>query len=394
VLSVDKNFAGVSSELIDAFNFIKEGFLKVLNIVGARPNFMKMAPIIEAMNKYPEQIQHLLVHTGQHYDEKMSKAFFDDLGIPKPDINLEVGSGSHAEQTARIMVAFEKVCLQEKPDLVIVVGDVNSTMACTITAKKLGIRVAHVEAGLRSRDMGMPEEINRLCTDVLCDYLFTTDYLADENLRAEGVAAEKIFFVGNVMIDTLLKHRVMASGLDIGKRLGLKPGRYATLTMHRPSNVDDKATLQGILEALKEISGEFPIIFPIHPRTRKMAEQFGLSHYFNQSDKVQGIWLTEPLGYLDFLHLNMHARMVLTDSGGLQEETTVLGVPCITMRHNTERPITCEIGSNVLVGNDGKKILAAARKVLAGDAPKGQIPEKWDGHAAERIVEVLLEKQR
>jgi UDP-N-acetylglucosamine 2-epimerase (non-hydrolysing) len=366
--------------------------LKIINIVGARPNFMKMAPIIEAMNRYPEQIQHLLVHTGQHYDEKMSKAFFDDLGMPKPDINLDVGSGSHAEQTARIMVEFEKVCMRERPDLVIVVGDVNSTMACTITAKKLGIRVAHVEAGLRSRDMGMPEEINRLCTDVLCDYLFTTDYMADENLRAEGVAEDKIFFVGNVMIDTLLKHRAMASGLDVGKRLGLKPGQYATLTMHRPSNVDDKATLQGILQTLKEISGELPIIFPIHPRTRKMAEQFGLSHYFNQRDKVQGIWLTEPLGYLDFLHLNMHARMVLTDSGGLQEETTVLGVPCITMRHNTERPITCEIGSNVIVGNDPAMILAAARKVLNGGASKGQVPEKWDGKAAERIVEVLLEK--
>jgi UDP-N-acetylglucosamine 2-epimerase (non-hydrolysing) len=351
---------------------------------------MKMAPIIEAMNRYPEQIRHLLVHTGQHYDEKMSKSFFDDLGMPKPDINLEVGSGSHAEQTARIMVEFEKVCLREKPDLVIVVGDVNSTMACTITAKKLGIRVAHVEAGLRSRDMAMPEEINRLCTDVLCDYLFTTDHFADENLLAEGVGKEKIFFVGNVMIDTLLKHRDMASRLDIGKRLGLRAGNYATLTLHRPSNVDDKATLQGILEALREIAREIPIIFPIHPRTRKMAEQFGLSHYFTEGDEVCGIWLTEPLGYLEFLHLNMNARMVLTDSGGLQEETTVLGVPCITMRHNTERPITCEIGSNVIVGNDREKILTAARKVLMGDVMSGQTPEKWDGHAAERIVEILL----
>lgn len=364
--------------------------MKIINIVGARPNFMKMAPIIEAMNKYPQRIEHLLVHTGQHYDEKMSKAFFDDLGMPKPDINLEVGSGSHAEQTGRIMVEFEKICLQEKPDLVIVVGDVNSTMACTITAKKLGIRVAHVEAGLRSRDMGMPEEINRLCTDVLCDYLFTTDEFANENLRAEGVAEDKIFFVGNVMIDSLLKHRDMASRLDFCHRLGLKPGRYATLTMHRPSNVDDKAILQGILQALKEISLELPIIFPIHPRTRKMAEQFGLSHYFNQSDRIEGIWLTEPLGYLEFLHLNMNAAMVLTDSGGLQEETTVLGVPCITMRHNTERPITCEIGSNILVGNDKAKILEAARKVLDGDLLKGKVPEKWDGRAAERIVAILL----
>lgn len=368
--------------------------MKILNIVGARPNFMKMAPIIEAMNKYPEQIQHLLVHTGQHYDEKMSKAFFDDLGMPKPDINLEVGSGSHAEQTARIMVEFEKICLQEKPDLVIVVGDVNSTMACTITAKKLGIRVAHVEAGLRSRDMGMPEEINRLCTDVLCDYLFTTDEFANENLRAEGVAEEKIFFVGNVMIDTLLKHRAMASQLDVRKRLGVDPSRYATLTMHRPSNVDDKATLQGILEALQEISRELPIIFPIHPRTRKMADQFGLSHFFNQGDTVEGIWLTEPLGYLEFLHLNMNATMVLTDSGGLQEETTVLGVPCITMRHNTERPITCEIGSNILVGNDKTKILEAARKVLDGDSLKGKVPEKWDGRAAERIVDILRASEK
>lgn len=351
---------------------------------------MKMAPIIDAMKRYPKQIQPILVHTGQHYDEKLSKAFFDDLGMPKPDINLEVGSGSHAEQTAKIMLEFEKVCLREQPDLVLVVGDVNSTMACTITAKKLGIQVAHVEAGLRSRDMTMPEEINRLCTDVLCDYLFTTDYIADANLRAEGVAADKIFFVGNVMIDTLLKHREMASRLDTSNRLGVEPGQYATLTMHRPSNVDNEMILRGILEALKEISAELPIIFPVHPRTRKMAEQFDLAHYFNSGDKVQGIWLIEPLGYLEFLHLNMNARMVLTDSGGLQEETTVLGVPCITMRNNTERHITCEIGSNVLVGNAKDNILAAVRRILDDSTTRGQVPEKWDGHAAERIVEVLL----
>lgn len=365
--------------------------MKILNIVGARPNFMKMAPIIEAMNKYPAQIEHLLVHTGQHYDEKMSKAFFDDLGIPKPDIDLEVGSGSHAEQTAKIMVMFEKVCLQEKPDLVIVVGDVNSTMACTITAKKLGIKVAHVEAGLRSRDMGMPEEINRLCTDVLCDYLFITDHYADDNLRAEGVAGEKIIFVGNVMIDTLLKHKAMASQLDVLTKLGLEKKSYATLTMHRPSNVDDKDTLEEILKALKAISKNVPIIFPIHPRTRKMVGAFGLSHYLNEGKSVSGIWLTEPLGYLEFLHLNMHARLVLTDSGGLQEETTVLGVPCITMRHNTERPITCEIGTNVIVGNSGKKILTAAEAVLNNRVSAGSIPEKWDGKSADRIVNWLLE---
>jgi len=364
--------------------------LKIINVVGARPNFMKMAPIIEAMNKYPEKIKHLLVHTGQHYDQKMSKAFFDDLGMPKPDIDLGVGSGSQAEQTGRIMIAFEKVCEIEQPDMVIVVGDVNSTMACTITAKKLGIRVAHVEAGLRSRDMGMPEEINRLCTDVLCDHLYTTDRIADKNLKQEGVAEEKIHFVGNVMIDTLLKHKEMAAQLDLCKQLGLTPGGYATLTLHRPSNVDNKEILQGILGALSEISKELPILFPIHPRTRKMVEQFGLGDYFHEGERVEGIWLTEPLGYLEFLHLNMQARLVLTDSGGLQEETTVLGVPCLTMRNNTERPITCEVGTNVMVGNRPEAILAAARKILNGQLKAGRIPEKWDGHAAERIVAHIL----
>ncbi len=352
---------------------------------------MKMAPIIEAMNTYPDAIEHLLVHTGQHYDEKMSKAFFDDLGIPKPDIDLGVGSGSHAEQTGKVMVEFEKVCLREKPDLAIVVGDVNSTMACTITAKKLGIKVAHVEAGLRSRDMGMPEEINRLCTDVLCDYLFTTDHFADENLRAEGVADEKIVFVGNVMIDTLLKHRRMAESLDVMGKMGLEKGKYAMLTMHRPSNVDDKSILQGILEALHTIGEALPIIFPIHPRTRKMVQQFGLEHFFTEGGKARGIWLTEPLGYLEFLHLNMHAKMVLTDSGGIQEETTVLGVPCITMRHNTERPVTCEVGTNVIVGNDPARILAAGEAVMSGEWRSGEIPEKWDGRAAQRIVEWLVQ---
>jgi UDP-N-acetylglucosamine 2-epimerase (non-hydrolysing) len=367
--------------------------LKIINVVGARPNFMKMAPIIEAMNRYPAVFDHRLVHTGQHYDEKMSRAFFNDLGMPRPDIDLGVGSGTHAEQTARIMVEFEKVCLAEKPDLVIVVGDVNSTMACTITAKKLGVKVAHVEAGLRSRDMDMPEEINRLCTDVLCDYLFTTDHFANENLLAEGVCADKIFFVGNVMIDTLHKHLEMAGKLDLIERSGLKKGEYATLTLHRPSNVDHRNTLQGILEALQQISNEVPIIFPIHPRTKKMSREFGLEHFFTTGEKVEGIWLTEPLGYLEFLHLNMHAKMVLTDSGGIQEETTVLGVPCITMRHNTERPITCEVGTNVIVGSDKEKILAAAADIIKGKKTAGTCPELWDGHAAERIVQTLLEYQ-
>ena len=364
--------------------------MKIINVVGARPNFMKMAPLIEAMNRYPEQIEHLLVHTGQHYDRKMSQAFFDDLGMPVPDIDLGIGSGSHAEQTGRIMIAFEKVCLEQQSDLVVVVGDVNSTMACTITAKKLGIKVAHVEAGLRSRDMTMPEEINRLCTDVLCDYLFTTDRIADRNLAGEGVPPERIFFVGNVMIDTLLKHRDMAAKLALLQEYGLQPDGYATLTLHRPSNVDDPVILKGILDALSEIAREIPIIFPIHPRTLKMAEQFGLSRYFSTGPKVEGIWVTEPRGYLEFLHLNMHAKLVLTDSGGLQEETTVLGIPCITLRHNTERPITCEVGTNIRVGNDPAAILAAARPILAGQKVSGRVPELWDGHAAERIVEVLL----
>ena len=351
---------------------------------------MKIAPIIESMNRHRGRIDQMLVHTGQHYDQKMSKAFFEDLGMPKPDIDLGIGSGSHTVQTAKIMVEFEKVCIKEQPDLVVVVGDVNSTMACAITAKKLGIRVAHVEAGLRSRDMSMPEEINRLCTDVLCDYLFTTDHFANENLKNEGIPEEKIFFVGNVMIDTLIKHKKAAAKLDLADKLGLEPREYATLTLHRPSNVDDKNTFHGILKALSKIAGDLPIVFPIHPRTKKMADLFGFSHYFSDGDRIKGIWTVDPLGYLDFLHLNMQAKMVLTDSGGLQEETTVLGIPCITMRENTERPITCEIGTNVIVGNKTESILAAAEKILNGARPKGRTPEKWDGKAAERIVECLL----
>jgi UDP-N-acetylglucosamine 2-epimerase (non-hydrolysing) len=363
--------------------------LKVINVVGARPNFMKMAPIIEAMDRRPERIRHLLVHTGQHYDARMSQSFFADLGMPKPEIDLEVGSGSHAEQTARVMVEFEKVCMREAPDLVIVVGDVNSTMACTITAKKLGIRVAHVEAGLRSRDMSMPEEINRLCTDVLCDFLFTTDHFADENLAAEGISPTKVFFVGNVMIDTLLKHRELARGLGLAAQWELEPRGFATLTLHRPSNVDDPEVLRGILAALGEIGKEIPIIFPIHPRTRKMVKQFGLDGYLSSTRKPRGLWATDPLGYLEFLHLNMNAMMVITDSGGLQEETTVLGVPCITLRNNTERPITCEVGTNFIAGNSPASILRHASAILKGEVPRGKVPEKWDGRAAERIVDVL-----
>ena len=357
--------------------------------MGARPNFMKMAPIVDAMKLYPDGIRQTLVHTGQHYDEKMSKSFFVDLGIPEPDLNLEVGAGSHAQQTAGVMVAFEKVCIESKPDLVIVVGDVNSTMACTITAKKLGIKVAHVEAGLRSRDMAMPEEINRLCTDVISDYLFTTDLGANANLKAEGVDEKKIHFVGNVMIDTLLKHRDKASALSF-TQWNLTKGDYATVTLHRPSNVDDKKTLQGILEALHEIAQQIKVVFPMHPRTRKMVNEFGLGHLLTDDLSKPGIYTIEPLGYLEFLRLNMDAKMVLTDSGGLQEETTVLGIPCITLRHNTERPITSDVGTNVIVGNDKQKILAAANSVLNGTAKKGRVPDKWDGKAAQRIVDVLI----
>jgi UDP-N-acetylglucosamine 2-epimerase (non-hydrolysing) len=364
--------------------------LKIINVVGARPNFMKIAPLVEAMKSRPDRIQQLLVHTGQHYDRAMSRAFFEDLGIPAPDINLGVGSGTHAEQTGKVMMAFEQVLFTERPDLVVVVGDVNSTMACTITAKKLSIAVAHVEAGLRSRDMTMPEEINRMCTDVLADFLFTTDTMADDNLRAEGVAGDRIFFVGNVMIDTLMRHKQMAAGLSLLDDLGLSPGGYAVLTLHRPVNVDDPAVLGRIFDALSEIAIDIPIVFPIHPRTRKMALKFGLDRRYIEGGKAEGLWVTEPMGYLQFLRLVMNAKMVLTDSGGIQEETTVLGVPCITLRENTERPITCKVGTNVMVGSDPDKILAAAADVMTGKAKPYRIPDKWDGRAAERIVEVLL----
>ncbi len=369
--------------------------IKIINVVGARPNFMKIAPIIKAMGCHPEEIDHLLVHTGQHYDEKMSKFFFNDLGLPKPDMDLEVGSGSHAEQTAGVMMAFERVLLQEQPNLVIVVGDVNSTMACTITAKKMGIKVAHVEAGLRSGDMTMPEEINRLCTDVLADYLFITDYIARDNLKREGVASEKIFFVGNVMIDTLLSHKKQAVMLKTVEKFGLNKYEYIVMTMHRPGNVDDREVLQGILKTLKEISIDIPILFPCHPRTLKMITSFGLDGVFvdgkKKSGKItSGLLLTEPLGYLDFLNLNMNSRLVLTDSGGLQEETTVLGVPCITMRPNTERPITEELGTNRVVGNDPQKIFRTIKDILNDGNDPGKIPPKWDGKTGERIIDVLL----
>jgi UDP-N-acetylglucosamine 2-epimerase (non-hydrolysing) len=364
--------------------------MKFLLVAGARPNFMKIAPILEAFRLRQTtrpDLQVQLVHTGQHYDSKMSDSFFEDLGIPDPDINLGVGSGSHAQQTARVMIAFEEVCVKEQPDWVLVVGDVNSTMACTITAKKLGIRVAHVEAGLRSFDMSMPEEINRLCTDVLADLLFTTDPIADRNLRREGVAEEKICFTGNTMIDTLLRHRDRARSMPLPA--GLVDGEFAVLTLHRPGNVDSCQTLTTIFGAIGEIARHIPVVFPAHPRTIARLKEFGL---FDALRDQQSIRMVEPLSYLPFVGLVMHSRMVLTDSGGIQEETTVLGIPCITMRPNTERPITCELGSNILVGTDPERIKSAAFSVLNGSVRKSVIPEKWDGQAASRIVDILLQQ--
>ena len=357
-------------------------FRKYLLVAGARPNFMKIAPIHKALSARRDGhlgAEIILVHTGQHYGRNMSDDFFRDLGIPEPDVNLEVGSGSHAEQTARIMMAFEPVCLEHNPDWVIVVGDVNSTLACALTAKKLGIRVAHVEAGLRSRDMSMPEEINRLCTDAISDLLFTTDAMASENLRNEGVCREKIHFVGNTMIDTLLQQIDRARQLPLPD--GVEPGRYAVVTLHRPANVDSPEGLAMILGAVNVIAERIPVIFPVHPRTASRLSDIALH---------PAIQVVEPMSYLPFLGLVARSRMVLTDSGGIQEETTVLGVPCLTMRPNTERPITCEIGTNILVGTDPECIVRAAHSILDGNARRGSIPEKWDGRAAERITEVLL----
>src|SRR5438477_2758267 len=357
---------------------LRDSSMKVLNVVGARPNFMKIAPIVDEMKK-AKDLNGVLVHTGQHYDEGMSDVFFRELGIPVPDVHLGVGSGSHAEQTARIMVEFEKVCLKEKPGLVLVVGDVNSTMACTIVASKLLIPVAHVEAGLRSFDRTMPEEINRLVTDALSDLLFTTSRDADENLKREGVDPKKIHFVGNVMIDTLLKHREKAAALKVEK-----PKQYALVTLHRPSNVDDPSVLAPILEALERISKSIPVLFPIHPRTAKRVQDFGLS--------LDGIRTMDPLGYLEFLNLESTATVVLTDSGGLQEETTILGVPCLTLRNNTERPVTIDHGTNIIVGTGKARILEAFRRIMNGDWKPSGPPEYWDGHAAERIVRVIRDK--
>ena len=427
----------------------------IMHIVGARPNFMKIAPLVKAIKEHNQtgispHLDQIIVHTGQHYDEKMSELFFDHLGLPKPDINLEVGSASHAVQTAEIMIRFEKVLLQYQPDAIIVVGDVNSTIACTLVASKIqypasNLRLAtynskrrrpliiHVEAGLRSFDRTMPEEINRILTDQLSDLLFTTEEDANENLKREGISSEKIFFVGNVMIDTLFQHLEKAKKSDILNRLGLINQRlrtsdqglgtrdyalrtsdqglstrdyalstpYAVLTLHRPSNVDHKETFLNILEALKEISQKIPIIFPAHPRTQNRIKLFHLDQYFKRfsTSNLQlatcnsGIYCIEPLGYLDFLWLMANAKLVLTDSGGIQEETTVLGVSCVTIRENTERPITVKMGTNIVAGTKKENIINAALSQLNKlNNASNPIPPLWDGQAAKRIVDILVEK--
>ena len=348
---------------------------------------MKIAPITSCMRE-SYNITPVLVHTGQHYDENLSKIFFDDLDLPKPDINLNVGSGSQAVQTAGIMINFEKLCESEKPDMVLVVGDVNSTLACSLVAAKLCIPVAHVEAGLRSRDRSMPEEINRIVTDAISDYLFTTSKDADANLLAEGIPRESIFFVGNVMVDTLLKHRDQAVKLNFLKNINckIKEAGYALVTLHRQSNVDDRETLAKIVDAIEYIQNQLTVIFPVHPRTKKQLQKFGLDRGLAT---LKGLVLLEPLGYLDFLSVMSGARVVLTDSGGLQEETTVLGIPCLTIRENTERPVTVSMGTNQLVGTDCGRIISAVEKILKGNDIRGRIAELWDGRAAQRIVDII-----
>lgn len=354
-------------------------------IAGARPNFMKIAPIIHAIEnaqKTGVNLKYRLIHTGQHYDTKMSGAFFEQLGIPEPDINLESGSGTQAEQTAKIMVRYEKVLLDSSCDITLVVGDVTSTMACSIAAKKLGIRVAHVEAGIRSFDISMPEEINRMVTDSITDYFFTTTAFADSNLKSAGVPDEKIFRVGNTMIDTLLKNRARFTEPEVWRSHKLQDKNYILMTMHRPANVDGEKKLKTFINTIIDSTGDLPIVFPIHPRTAQIFERIGIRH--------ERLLLIEPLPYLEFNYLTERAKVVITDSGGITEETTVMGVPCITLRDNTERPETCEIGTNELIGTNPEAIPPAMKKLFDGDWKKGRIPELWDGNTAPRIVDTLL----
>lgn len=354
--------------------------MSVCHIVGARPNFMKMAPIVEELQR--RSVPQKLVHTGQHYDANMSKVFFDELGMPEPDIYLGIGSDSHARQTARIMTALEEVFLQEQPSLIMVAGDVNSTVAAALVAAKLLIPVAHVEAGLRSFDRTMPEEVNRVVVDHLSDLLFTTEESGNTNLRHEGIDAAQIHFVGNCMVDTLVKHRDAANALAAWRSYDLSAGAYGLLTLHRPSNVDDVATLAELMVTVNQVAERLPILFPVHPRTRERLQKTGVSLH-------PDVRPVEPLPYLTFLSLMIQARMVLTDSGGIQEETSALGVPCLTLRENTERPVTVSLGTNRLVGNDPQQIIAGVDAILAGDWQPGRVPPLWDGSAHRRIADTL-----
>ena len=361
--------------------------MKIISVVGARPNFMKVAPIYNAINKRQENskfnIEHLICHTGQHYDEKMSKVFFDELELPKPDFYLGIGGGSHAVQTAGIIVEFEKILIEQKPDLVIVVGDVNSTIACNLTAVKLGIKVAHVEAGLRSFDREMPEEINRILTDSISDYLFVTEKSGLENLKNEGIPDSKVFFTGNVMIDSLVNYLSKANN-DLLLKYQLD--KYILVTMHRPSNVDIKEKLVNLIEMLNRLSEKRKIVFPIHPRTKKNLDKFGLTNIISKN-----IILTDPIGYIDFISLIKNAELILTDSGGIQEESTFLNVQCVTLRTSTERPVTVELGTNHLVGDNFTEAEKVVYEILNGKKKPGSVPDLWDGKAAERIVEILLQ---
>jgi len=350
---------------------------------------MKVAPLHKALQQYGDTIRHLIVHTGQHYDETMSKVFFDDLELPHPDFYLGVGSGSHAQQTAKIMVELEKVLEAQRPDLVVVVGDVNSTVAASLVSVKAGVPVAHIEAGLRSFDRSMPEEINRLLTDAVSEFLFVTEPSGVANLKREGIDIGKIYLVGNVMIDSLVRYREKAKRLSVANEFSVAPRAFTLVTLHRPTNVDTREGLEKILTIFERLSPRTTIIFPVHPRTRKMLEQLKLAE---RSSAIENLRLSEPIGYLEFLNLMEQAQLVLTDSGGIQEETTFLGIPCLTLRENTERPITVEIGTNQLCGLDVGLIVRRSFEILDGQLKKGRIPELWDGHAAERIAAILRDK--
>ncbi|HAR62084.1 MAG: UDP-N-acetylglucosamine 2-epimerase (non-hydrolyzing) [Candidatus Margulisiibacteriota bacterium] len=364
--------------------------IKIVLVAAARPNFMKVAPIIKELKKFPDKFNSILVHTGQHYDYAMSRAFFEQLNIPAPNIDLEVGSGTHAEQSGKVMIKFEQFLIKERPDIVIVVGDVNSTMACAIAAKKMKILVAHVEAGLRSFDRNMPEEINRLLTDSIADILYTPSEDADKQLIKEGIEQKKIIHVGNIMIDTLHTQKSIADASRYYEKLGLNKSLYALVTLHRPGNVDVKETFTRIMDVLLEVSKTTTIIFPMHPRTRKLIQSYNMAAMLS-FDKIipSCINAINPIGYNEMLNLTLNARLVLTDSGGLQEETTALGIPCLTLRENTERPVTVTVGSNVIVGTDPQLILTTYEQIMSGVYKQSSVPRYWDGRTAARIVQHL-----